>query len=140
MAVAHVRMGDIQSVLTLGTAVLTELENVTSGRTLRVLNPIRTGWQRPSWDAPLLRCADARPTTLTRDKPYTNLSGRVCTAQSFRCPSAAAGARPSGDGRREPLSRIANRLRTFSLRVEYVASELASSASVLLTQGGGTPP
>ncbi len=41
-AVAHVRMGDIQSALALGTAVLTELENVTSGRTLRVLDPVRT--------------------------------------------------------------------------------------------------
>ncbi|WP_039827298.1 hypothetical protein [Nocardia testacea] len=41
-AVAHLRMGDIQSALSLGTAALTELENVTSGRTLRVLAPIRT--------------------------------------------------------------------------------------------------
>ncbi|MEU7767005.1 hypothetical protein AB0B25_17985 [Nocardia sp. NPDC049190] len=41
-AAAHARMGDIPAALALGTAVLSELENVTSGRTLRVLAPIRT--------------------------------------------------------------------------------------------------
>ncbi len=40
-AVAHVRMGDVQTALTMGTGVLSELEKVTSGRTLRVLEPIR---------------------------------------------------------------------------------------------------
>ncbi len=41
-AVAHARMGDVESALALGTAVLADLENVTSSRTLRVMEPIRT--------------------------------------------------------------------------------------------------
>ncbi|MEU1982747.1 hypothetical protein [Nocardia sp. NPDC019395] len=41
-AVAHARMGDISAALALGTAVLAELEHITSSRTLRVMEPIRT--------------------------------------------------------------------------------------------------
>ncbi|MEU4310992.1 hypothetical protein [Nocardia sp. NPDC024068] len=40
-AVAHAQLGDLSMALEVGAGVLAELENVTSGRTLRVLEPLR---------------------------------------------------------------------------------------------------